>query len=195
MEHFSIGRWTDFARGLTRGADGSAMEAHLASCERCRAMAEALTRVTRASESERRSEPPEHALRSVKAVFGLGRHGSAAALYLPRTFDSALAPAPAGIRGTAKAARQLVFEAPDLSLHLRVESEEERDELLLTGQLIREDGGEASGVPAYLVADGEIAAATLTREAGAFRLEGRSGESLEVWMLVDPDRRVAVSLE
>jgi hypothetical protein len=72
MKHYTIQEWIDFARGALASELRSPMQRHLDSpCHQCQdAVALWQTVLTRASR-EVKSQPPDEAVRQVKALLGL----------------------------------------------------------------------------------------------------------------------------
>lgn len=199
MKHFKITEWTDYVRGLADADRRQAMESHLASgCKRCAELADSLARVAEVGRSESRHQAPDYAVRSIKAFFSLQRPERAsglATITLPRSFDSALAPASAGTRNFGEQGRQLLFESEDFALDVRFERPGSESSGVIVGQLLKRPAEPVANAPAYLVSDGAIAASAFTGDFGGFRLDCPAEGTLDLWLIVSDTERIAVTLE
>ncbi len=199
MKHYDVTEWTDFVRGVADPARQRAMEDHLATgCGRCGRIATALRRVVEAGANELRHQPPDYAVRSVKAFFGLHRPERApgwATTTLPLTFDSALAPASAGTRTLEDRSRQLLFESDDFALDVRLQRQSGDREAMVVGQLLKRPAEPVANAPAYLVCDGAIASSGFTGEFGGFRMDCPRQGALDLWLFVSDTERIAVTLD
>ena len=185
MKHYSLAEWVDFARGILPPELSSAMQRHLDSpCRQCQdAVAFWQAVLTRASR-EVECQPPDEAVRQGKALFGLikpperrpGPFGLA-----ERIFDSALCPAPAGLRSASATGRQMVYRSGDCLLDLRLQAGSRG--ISLVGQVLNASNpAEAySGARVVLWGASVLAEAT-SNEFGEFLLEAGVWEP--PWMLV-----------
>ncbi len=198
MRHYDLADWTDFVRGVASDAKREAMEGHLSTgCDRCQRMAEALQLVVASGASELRHQPPDYAVRSVKAYFALQRPERAPGwnpITLPLTFDSALAPASAGTRASGDRSRQLLFESADFALDVRLERQPGDLQGVVVGQLLKRPADPVANAPAYLVCDGAITSSGFTGEFGGFRMDCPKKGTLDLWLFVSDSERIAVTL-
>jgi hypothetical protein len=185
MQHYTLQEWVDFARGVLPPGLRSAMQRHLDSpCRQCReAAALWQTVLTRASTGVE-CQPPEEAVRQVKALWGLikpsGRRPGPLRL-AERIFDSALSPAPAGLRSVSTTGRQMVYRSGDCLLDLRLPVGSRG--ISLVGQVLNASNpAEAySGARVVLWGASVLAQAT-SNEFGEFLLEAEVCKP--PWMLV-----------
>src|SRR5947207_5434093 len=133
--HFEDRIWIDFVRGLPLADGGERLRAHLETgCSQCLETETCWRRILDVARREPRYEVPEAPVRLVKAAFGLERKApmlSKLARMAERTFDSFLEPLPSGMRGGGAPARQLLHEAGNFLIDLRLETT--RSSEFLTG--------------------------------------------------------------
>lgn len=177
MEHFSVEKWVDFARGVIGAPDRTAMQKHLdGGCKECSRIANLWKHVHESAQNDRAIEPSEVVVRSVKGAFGIHgprRRKAGFRAVAELLFDSATMPAPAGIRSSATAARQLMFGLGTYRIDLRLEPQLDSDRVALVGQVLHSlnplDGmGE---LPVALVRGRKVVAETRTTPFGEFSLE------------------------
>lgn len=199
MRHFDTAHWADFARGLVSDEDRVAMRGHLdAGCGRCDGLLETCRRLLGVAAADAAQPPLAVVQRSAKAIFDLSRPERRSLLDilpLELKLDSALAPVVAGVREGVPAVRQLLYESEQFTLDVQVESLPESRGSIVTGQLLTPPRGAGLGrVPACLVADDRVAASGLTSKLGEFELAADLGASPELWLLLNDDRSISVSL-
>jgi len=175
MNHFDISKWADFVRGLIEESAQAAMERHLASgCRKCRHTAELLRKLVTAARND--SQVPDYALRCARAIFLLQQPENIQ--ILPRIparllYDSFREPLPAGLRTQQRLSRQVLYQAGDYSLDLRLENERGSPWVVLVGQIQnRKQPGKLLGeVPVLLVAGNKILARVVSNSLGEFQIE------------------------
>src|SRR5690348_12846919 len=125
MNHFALGDWVDFVRGLKLPSDAALMQGHLdAGCLRCSKVVRMWQDLVVFGSREKLYSPPEWALRSLQGCYGLlkpGRRRARAATVGRLIFDSLLEPISVGVRSSQLSARQLVYSAGDVLIDLRLE--------------------------------------------------------------------------
>jgi hypothetical protein len=177
MEHFSMEKWIDFARGVVGAPDKAAMQKHLESgCKPCSKALDLWKHVHEVARHERVLDPPESAVRSIKgafAVHGPSRHRRGVAAIAKLLFDGSLSPVPAGVRSTASSHRQLLFGVGAYRIDLRIEPQLDSDKAVVVGQVLHSaDPSEGLGaVPVALVKGRRVVAETITSQFGEFNLE------------------------
>ena len=197
--HHEIQRWVDFGRGLLDGEEAAAMRRHLdQGCPGCAPRFATVRRMADLARVEAEMPLPRGDLRRAKSIAGLAPSTAAGTgprdLRLKRIFDSTVAPLPAGARRQAAPDRQLVFEAPDYTLHLHLEPRAESAGQALAGQLRDRDGAPPAGVPACLLAADGAARYLATGEDGGFELTADFAGVAELRFLVDDDLRITAEL-
>ena len=151
MKHFEFAEWTDFVRGLVEESARVAMEGHLASgCRKCRHTADLLQKAAVAARSDSKVQVPEYAVRFARAIFILQLPEKVR--LLPRTparllYDCFREPLPAGVRTQQGLSRQVLYQAGDYLLDLRLENERGSSRVALVGQIQnRKEPGKRLGV-------------------------------------------------
>ncbi|MEM6793545.1 MAG: hypothetical protein AAF725_06155 [Acidobacteriota bacterium] len=209
MSAFHITDWTDFVRGLVEPERQARMQGCLENDPEARRTVAALERVARLGAADAAAEIPEAALR---AVYGLARSAAAetrrpsetvAALDLPAViaamplvFDSALAPAPLGMRdlaaaGPATAHRQLFYELDNIAVELRHEPAGGS----LVGQMIHVGAQPAplGGVSVLALSSGRVVARCATSSLGEFQADELPARDLDLLFIFE-DRCLEVTL-
>lgn len=187
MKHFQTEQWADMARGVA-GNSMAAMQEHLSGCPACQETLEWCETMVGLSAREASYEPPEHALRSVKALCGLlrQRKQSLAALI----FDSFREPALAGVRAASAAARQFIFESGDIVVDIKLDPIPETDMVHILGQVMRKHDPYGIGfLPVALRKGTQQFAKTFANRFGEFQLEARLSPDLNL-LVVLPDAHV-----
>jgi hypothetical protein len=197
-EHFEDGAWVDFVRGVASEDQAHRMHQHLNSgCEQCSRRMSTWKGVLNFTRQESAHEPPEHAVRAVKAAFDIegrlpffARFAAAAKLLL----DNIREPLPEGVRGPVAPARQLLHESGNFLIDLRLEAAP-GDLILLTGQIVNpEAGNEATaGARVYLVSSRDrLVAQTVANPFGEFHLSYRTEADLSLYVEVPGSLPIAV---
>ena len=198
MTHPRISAWTDYVRAVADDGDRAALQGHLDSgCTSCRAVVAALEQVTTTAEIDGAVAPPEGAVRSAKAFFGLQQPAAASRwgeIDLRRAFDSALAPLTAS-RSSSSATRHMLFESEEYTLELSVDYSPGEVDAVLRGQILEAHGEPRSYTPIFLVGDGEVIDRTISAPHGTFELSSRLDERCEIWVFPDDDNRIRLKLE
>jgi len=183
MGHYDIGEWADYIRNLLSESRRSEMERHLAAgCEECNAFTGFLREVADIASAdewyERASAPLAAAARETfvppaKSGERAGFMGSLRALAAHLTFDSAALLHPSGARGQVPAARQLMYQAGDYCLDLRLDRERNTTRVILVGQVANEKQPllQLARLPVYVMAGKKIVSETSSNEFGEFTLE------------------------
>jgi hypothetical protein len=144
MRHYEIGAWADFVRNLLSEREKAEMEQHLASdCTECVATVDFVRQVAAAAASERAYEAASEELavaaREIFQARGAGRLGkfveALRVLVAQLTYDSASDLLPEGARAHRSATRQMMFQAGDFCLDLRLDRELNSRRVTLVGQL------------------------------------------------------------
>jgi hypothetical protein len=194
--HFAVEQWADFVRGLTREEERTVMQNHLATgCAKCSDALGFAERVYRTAQRESAYQPPDGAVRIVKAAFRVAQTRPLGVVAAQVLFDSSLDPLPSGVRSTAPTSRQLLFGAGQYRIDVRIEPQVDRDQVTLVGQLLTA-AGEGKGVESArvkLVKGRKVVAETSTSEFGEFHLDCEL-EGVELHVLVQPEEEIVVRL-
>jgi hypothetical protein len=196
--HFDDRIWIDFVRGLPPADGGERLRAHLETgCRQCLETHTSWKRIAEVARREASYEVPETTVRLVKAAFGLRRKApmlSKLATMAVRTFDSFLEPLPSGMRGGATPARQLLHEAGNFLIDLRLETTHASE--FLTGQILcaGTEGG-ASGAGVVLVqGNGNLVAQTIANSLGEFHVEFERQDGLQLYLETGTREIIAIAL-
>jgi len=199
MKHFALEEWVDFVRGLVKGPAQADMAAHLATgCARCTRATEVLGRTARVMMADAQVDVPEAAIRRARAIFTPKRTDP---FRLPRIaaslmFDSAFAPATAGLRSGEQPTRRALFQAGGFFIDLRFERDPGSPSLSLVGQLASRQGdaAEPGGRAVLLTAGKAVVARATTNRFGEFQLEYEPAPHLRLHLPVAPAGRIELPL-
>lgn len=201
MRHYDISRWSDFARGLVKGTDRTAMVKHLeAGCKQCRRASDVLGRFAKLAQGEAEYQVPQslvHWARSILVMQRPEKSRGLARLAARLIFDSFRDPLPAGVRSRPGSSPQVLFQAGDFSLDLRLDFEPGTPRPVLVGQIanFKNPSMEMSHVPVFLVRDDEVIARAVSNSLGEFQMEYQEKSRLRVCLPVrESGRRIEVSL-
>ena len=175
MNHFSAEDWADMARGLLHEDRRISIRQHLDErCSRCEFDLRFWRTVTTTAEREQDYRPPTSVVRSVMVLFTSEnwKTTEGRVTWARLVFDSLAEPLPAGLRSLGRRVRQLLYEADDYHVDLKVERQS-GNWALVFGQILRARGKGAldQEVPVALMKGRDAAADTLTNRHGEFRFE------------------------
>jgi hypothetical protein len=196
MKHFTVWQWTDFVRDLDEGDSArSAMEAHLSSgCSRCERLVNVLRGVTVTAKAEAQYEPPERAIRYVRAIYSLYRPETVS---FPRLIarlihDSGRAPLPAGMRAESRPSRHALYEAGSYYLDVQLDHQPGSGLISLTGQLAdrNKPATSTANLPVWLMERKTLVASALSNRLGEFRLECPLARNLRLQVPLPAARKV-----
>lgn len=183
MEHFPETAWVDLARGVRSSQKGDELDTHLATgCKDCGAAFVLWQQVHTIAVRECLYHPPEDTVRKVKHEFALV---SAVSQPTPAMliFDSLSQPILAGVRSSAAATRQIVYEADGLTADLRFDGPPHTTKVCLTGQVLDKRVPRASLADAAIMLwtqNGLPIAETRTNGFGEFHLEFEAQDHLRL---------------
>lgn len=174
MKHINEDAFADFVRGTLTSSEHAAVEAHLTQCLECRNAVELWKRVFAAGHAEQSFEPPDGAVRVVKA-FAARVSGERKPRLLELAFDSSAAVATAGMRGTP-APRQLLYKCDELNIDLRVEQLPEKKRVSMVGQILhRATNQGVMGATISLLLNNTVVSETWSNQYGEFQMESPIG--------------------
>ena len=175
-EHFEIGAWIDFVRGISPPALCEQMRTHLTSgCVTCSELAAYLERVWTAG---RRSEDnvPEAWVMKATAIFDDQTLG--AIRFLPihtahPAFNS-FKTIEVGVRTRSRKIGHLIFETDDCTVNLRLEPHGDSRELSIVGQVTAKEVSRefSTPIPIYMFRKNKLIAKTSSNEFGEFQFKG-----------------------
>ncbi|HUO35388.1 MAG TPA: hypothetical protein VMU43_10390 [Candidatus Acidoferrum sp.] len=181
MAHFSSEQWADFVRNVLKEKDKEVMLAHLESgCKRCSEALNLWTRFRQAASRESAYQPPEGAVRTVKA-FAASQHRPGRVRLAQLLFDSLQNSALAGARSAAAPARVMLFGIGDYRIDLRMEPGTD-SKITIVGQILisADSAYPAALVSVGLVSGNKIHALMETNEFGEFSCECEAEENLRL---------------
>jgi hypothetical protein len=209
MEHFSEQAWIDFVREVAPSnaksgqvPDNSgrqALESHLlAGCSDCQATFKIWKQVYGIASHESEYCPPGDAIRMAKAAFAVNRLENAAeTLAANLVFDSFSRPILAGVRSTAAAARQLVYDAAGLTVDMRFDREPKSSKVQLIGQILDAERRQTvlANLPVVLSTErGVLVADGHTNQLGEFHLEFEEQEELKLAIWIHASKVIRIAL-
>jgi len=141
MKHFSSSEWIDFVNQRISNEQRGQMERHLASgCSRCADTLSVWQRVRQSAGAEAAYQPPDGALRTVKAAFASVRrtetHPRSVRGAIEMLFDSFAQPALAGARSARANRRQVLYRAEPYQIDVQIEATPSGARLMVTGQVM-----------------------------------------------------------
>lgn len=190
----------DFARGLTPQPRRPAVEAHLASCSACSGTVEFLRRVAEVAAADPQVQVPADLVQAAKAVFPAPPHTTLPLLRrltASLVFNPVAEPLPAGIRSEYRPVRQMVYQAGDYCVDLRLDAERDSAHVTLTGQIANQavPTEPLSRTPVMLMAGKRLVCETVSNDFGEFCLEYQPKSNLRLCLpLVDSGIQVEVAL-
>lgn len=184
MRHYEVSEWTDFARNLLSQKEQAEMQSHLASgCAECGATVAFLRKVAETAAAEHAYQSATSALvaraqsaftKTAPGQSSLDRLSAALQILVARlTYDSSLDLQPAGARATRTSGRQMLYEAGDFCLDLRLDRERDSMQVTLVGQIANQKdfNFQTAGLPVVLLSGKTIITQTTSNEFGEFSLE------------------------
>ncbi len=202
MNHFEISQWADFVRGEATSTEREAMKAHLyTSCKKCSKMEETLRWFGAAASAENRYQVPPHIVQSVRAMYLLQRPERVnifQRIVGRLVFDSFSEPQPAGLRSRQQMARQVLYQAANYSLDLRLEHQRGGSGVTLVGQLAdtRQPEKPLGNLPVFLLCGRDLVAHAFSNDFGEFQLEYQPRRRLRLYIQAHQgaQNRIEVSL-
>jgi hypothetical protein len=186
MKHFSLERWADFARDVVGQVEKNAMQNHLETgCKECAKVFGTWRRIHQAARRESAYSPPDSVMRTVKglgALHGLGKVSRMKAAVAQLLFDSSRSPLPAGVRSGSETPRQLLYGVNNYRVDLRLEPQEDSDEVAVVGQILNSsDPDKPIGIIHVVLRKGKrVIAESATNSFGEFHLECDLGGCLQL---------------
>jgi hypothetical protein len=199
MSHFSTIEWVDFARGVASPESANLMETSANACDECGSSARFWGQVYELLKRQGEYQPAPSLVQSIKAAFS----GDEAVPWWKKVtefaslvFDSALAPALAGVRSAAKSNRQITVESGAFVVDLQLESDSVRRRYSLTGQIL--GNGESmvkiEGAEVVLLSPDKIVQKTHANDMGEFCLDFAHGDQLRLFIDIKGERGVGIIL-
>jgi hypothetical protein len=196
--HFTLGELADFARKTGPDSKLEAMKEHLENCGKCAKAADTWRRVSDVARRLPSPEPPAAAVRNAKAFFSAHkpqRSKAVRSIVAELLFDSSLVPLQAGVRSVASASRQLLFGSGDYRVDLRIEPQDDQEQVSFLGQVLHTTDAalQLGSVPVAIVQGRKVVAKSQTNHLGEFHLQCELKPRLELRVML-PDSQVAIPL-
>jgi hypothetical protein len=194
MKHFQAEEWADLVRDVASAEAARAMQEHLHDgCQACQAIVDGFRAVVEVSAREANCEPPDHVVRSVKALLALARPQKRTLAAL--VFDSLRQPVLAGVRSAGAAARQIVFKSGDVVVDLKLDPIPGSNLVQILGQVMqKQDSCGVGCVPVALRKGAQQFAKTFANRFGEFQFEARISSDLNLVIVLPESRLVEVPL-
>ena len=188
MAHFSDEAWADFARGINHSETSTAIQKHLLErCVECMRAHGYWSMISSVASTAKAYAAPEDAVRMVNLQFEELHRREARDYALGHlVFDSLIQPAVAGVRSGGISARQVVYEAEDLTVDMRFDRQPRSSRVLVVGQVLAKGASRTSLEDATVILwteKGEPILAVKTSTFGEFQLE------------VEPQNHLRLSIE
>ena len=203
-EHFELGRWVDFARGLVSGSEHQSMQAHLDdACEPC--LRTSKTFGTAATAGRTEDAPPPAVTSRARSIFKQPHPEAPPAtksrhVIAQLILDTSREPVPVGMRAGERPTR-LLFAAGeyfiDLDLARDVSSATQHgDQRVLVGQIVnRQDPSRRiPELGVLLESDREVQCRTETNSLGEFELQYDASHPARLRIPLDSDSSIEISL-
>jgi hypothetical protein len=201
MKHYDSKDWIDFARGTLANAKKSEMQGHLdGGCEHCKTELSVWSWMKSFAAQESANEPPEAAVRMVKAALH-SRKPEKARLGMQQIaeliFDSYAQPQVAGVRSTSAGPRQLLYRAGPVMIDMKMQVAGDADRFALIGQVLTsgEKKHAMRQVPVHLLSGTDELLSTATNQFGEFYLEHETSKDLQVSLEVNSEHNVFIPLD
>ncbi len=198
MKHLTTEEGIDLVNQVLSPSERLEMERHLeCGCERCLKTISRWRRVRRMAAAEASHQPPNEAVRIVKAAFARSPWARVRKVsgVIEVLFDSFLQPALEGVRSAGAGTRRMLYRADPFQVDLQIEAQV-GGSVVVTGQLLdlREPEVVGSHVPLMLSnLRGRVIRAT-TNQYGEFREEIEGTGDLELVFHGANDKPVTISL-
>lgn len=172
--HFSLAEFVSCGRGGVHSRLTDNLENHLReNCPACHEDRDFVHYLESVARRDSRATPPAVLPERARALFGPPVErlpGLVAAATARLVFDTFLQPLPAGLRGTSRLNRHLVFREHDLLVDVQVEPEHEAGQQCITGQVqsTRVPTEELADLPVMLLEGSRILMSTRTNRHGEF---------------------------
>ena len=154
-------------------------------------------KLAKAAAFEANYQPSSETVQVVKAAFATtvfaARHQETRGL-IQQLYDSFSHPPPAGIRSAGMRIRQMLYRAEPYQIDLHIELQQERNRLVVSGQLVDLSHPEMVGRDVRVtLSDGrESVANTVTNQFGEFRGEIENSGDLELSLLPPTGKPIVI---
>jgi hypothetical protein len=198
--HFDIGQWCDYVRGLLDTETEAQMRHHHESSQEAGRQVAALRQIEALAEHDRTHAPPAWVVRSAKAIGSLFRSDERPSFFqriaMSLSFDSLASPALVGTRDVQTLDRHLIFDTDGYRVDLRIEPDADRQGTALVGQLLQTRGKVVPlvEVPVLAIQGQNIVGQAKTGRFGEFQAAGLPGANLSLCLLVEDETVLEIDL-
>ena len=197
MEHFSNEIWADFVRGVGTLENAKQVEIHLAEhCSECLGSLAFWQGVRGRAERELQYEAPENLVRLAKLQFA-ALQPAEPERWAISVFDSLTQPLPAGVRGGAISARQVIYEAEGLTVDLRFERKQKSNTIAVAGQVLDREAPLSwlsNAAIVLLTEKGQMVTKTEANDYGEFQLEFEPQNQLRISVITQGHKTLRIAL-
>lgn len=195
-KHFKEEVYAQFVAGCLPEEDLREFQEHLgANCQVCTAMVERYERLSDILREDPTYEPPAASVKSVLNAFRLKKPETVnlVSVMANLVFDSFLQPLPAGVRQTLLTERQVLYQAGEMHLDLKIEKTNDEDACLIVGQLMPQDSRQDQPVPVFkaILREGNrTLQATYSNELGEFVFHVVPKKSYDLEILLTDSKKI-----
>jgi hypothetical protein len=196
--HLTLEELVNLARETGPDAQQSPAKGHLRDCKKCAGLANTWRRVADVARRPVVPEPPEGAVRTVKALYSAHKPQKTKQMRPfvgELLFDSSLMPLQAGVRSSVTSPRQLLFGSGEYRVDLRIEPQVDADMVSFLGQILHEtdQARNLGSIAVTLVHGRKTLAASQTNHLGEFHLQCDLKPALELRVML-PDSQISIPL-
>jgi hypothetical protein len=201
MKHYTTEEWVDFVNEKVGQKQFKAMQTHLQSgCQKCFQIEALWKRVRQAASRETTMQVPESVLQHLRNAFVVMAPAKkkAGLFEIPRLIsDSVWGLAAVGVRATTSSSRQLLYQAGNIVIEMRIEPKPNSDLIQLEGQIMDTvlKGKGIERVQVRLMKAQTQVAETSTSTFGEFHLEYEAAKSLQVTFGVSATEDIHIPLD
>ncbi|MGB7623461.1 MAG: hypothetical protein WBN92_14005 [Terriglobia bacterium] len=197
-KHFMEEVFAQFVAGCLAGKEREAFEAHLeGGCESCEEAIRWYRGLSSMLQRDHEFEPPESSVRGVVDAFRLQKSKTVDLVcrVAEKLFDSLTDPLPEGVRQLAASERQVLYQADDMQLDLKIDRSNDERERMIIGQLLPRHPTPPGNLTLskVMLREGErVVQSTYTNELGEFILCVVPGGSYNLEILMANARKILV---
>ncbi len=194
-KHFKESVYAQYVVGCLVRKEREEFEAHLkAGCQSCELSLNWYRSLSMALQQDQAFEPPESSVKSVLNAFRLRKPETVnlVSMVAKVLFDSFAQPLMVGVRQPVLTERQVLYQAGEMQLDLKIEKTNEENEHLIIGQLIPPEGA-ASSINAFkvLLREGErVVQSTYSNELGEFIFHVVPRKSYDMEILLADSKKI-----
>jgi hypothetical protein len=197
-KHFTEEVFAQFVAGCLAGRERETFEAHLrVGCESCEEALRWYRGLSSMLQKDHGFEPPESSVRGVVDAFRMQKSKviNLVSKVADKLFDSFTDPLPEGVRQLAATERQVLYQADEMQLDLKIDKTNDERERMIIGQLLPRHPAPVGNLSLskVLLREGErIVQSTYTNELGEFILCVVPRGSYDLEILLANSRKVVV---